>query len=403
MRGDRVRITEILRMIFVNLIQNKFKVLLTSLGIIIGTVTIILVIAIGRGGEKQIADQFSGMSAETVYINLQYSPTLDTESVEKIMPETLELMLEENPYLRDIYLRTILYESMVTEGGSSNVMLLGVTEGYLEISNFQMEAGEDFSPGDYEEAAKTVILGFSIAEKYYGTPESAIGKYVQLRGGTYRIAGVLKKEAEGLQGVNPDTSVIVPFATALEEGLGGEIGIPQAVGRVKDVEMIPKAMKRMKSTLDYVMEDSSVYAIEDAGSRIDAALQSARTMKLLLVSVAVIVFVVGGIGIMNVLFVSVKERTKEIGILKAIGTSRRDILLLFLLESVGIGVLGGLLGVLLSYVLFPLMAYTDIPIAVQADGAVIALAFAVFTAGIFGFYPAEKAAQLKPVDALNYE
>ena len=127
------------------------------------------------------------------------------------------------------------------------------------------------------------------------------------------------------------------------------------------------------------------------------------TMKMLLVSVAAIVFLVGGIGIMNVLFVSVKERTKEIGILKALGTSKKDILLLFLLESVEIGLFGGIVGVLVSFAAMPLMQRTGIAVSPSVEGWVIALFFAVGTAAVFGFYPAYKAAGLKPIDALTYE
>lgn len=167
--------------------------------------------------------------------------------------------------------------------------------------------------------------------------------------------------------------------------------------------MIDQAMTRLKSSLDYLLEDSTMYGIEDAGGRIEAALQSARTMKMLLVSVAAIVFLVGGIGIMNVLFVSVKERTKEIGILKALGTSKKDILLLFLLESVEIGLFGGIVGVLVSFAAMPLMQRTGIAVSPSVEGWVIALFFAVGTAAVFGFYPAYKAAGLKPIDALTYE
>lgn len=390
-------------MILVNLVQNKFKVLLTSLGIIIGTVTIILVIAVGRGGEKQIADQFTSMSAETLYINMQYAPSISPEKTEKLTPEILENILAENPYLKDIYMRAIEYQEVNIAGKKVNASLIAVTEGYGDISSFQIDQGEDFAQQDYENGTKLVVVGHSFAEKYFETPENAVGNLIEIKGYRYKIIGVLAKKSEGLQGVNPDDSIFIPFEAAEQEQLINAITIPQAVGRSVDTDTVQKAMKRIKSTLDYVMEDSSMYLIEDAGSRMDAATQSAKTMKLLLVSVAAIVFIVGGIGIMNVLFVSVKERTREIGILKAIGTSKRDILLLFLLESVGMGVFGGIVGVLLSYLAMPLMKYTQIPVVVSQDGLVIAFLFAVFTSTIFGFYPANKAAQLKPIDALNYE
>lgn len=151
------------------------------------------------------------------------------------------------------------------------------------------------------------------------------------------------------------------------------------------------------------MTEASAYSVSDAGTWIEAATASATTMKLLLVSVAVIVFVVGGIGIMNVMFVTVKERTKEIGILKALGAKEKDILFQFLLESFCIGVFSGAVGVALSFPAIALMAFTEIPVWPSWDGKVLACVFAVATSTLFGFYPAYKASLLMPVQALAEE
>lgn len=179
---------------------------------------------------------------------------------------------------------------------------------------------------------------------------------------------MLEKKSEGLQGLSPDVTVFLPYLTAQEDGLFQDYSLPQAVGLALNTGVIDKAKARLKSTLDYLLDDITMYSIEDAGSRIDAALESARTMKMLLISVAAIVFLVGGIGIMNVLFVSVKERTREIGILKAIGAAKRDILLQFLLESMGIGLFGGIVGVLLGYAAMPIMRLTSIAVVPSVGG-----------------------------------
>ncbi|PKM51680.1 MAG: ABC transporter permease [Firmicutes bacterium HGW-Firmicutes-7] len=398
-----MRLIEILRMIGINLVQNKSKVLLTSLGIIIGTLTIILVIAIGQGGEEQIAAQFSNMSAETIYINMSYSPNLNYETVSHLNEEHLKQIKEENSYLRMIYLRAISYKMVTIKGDKKNFTIVGVTEGYSEISNLLITQGNDFSEEDMLDAKRVVVLGYNIASEAFFEPENAIGEFIRIGDYQYEIIGVLEKKSEGLQGFSPDESIIIPFSTAENNDLFDKYAIPQAVGLVISTKEIKQAINRIQSTLDYMLEDSSMYVIEDAGGRIDAATASARMMKMLLISIATIVFVVGGIGIMNVLFVSVKERTKEIGVLKALGTSKRDILLQFLLESVGIGVFGGIVGVAMSYVALPFMKYTDIPVAASINGQIVALIFAVTTAGLFGFYPAYKASELKPIDALNYE
>ncbi|MEG2843039.1 MAG: FtsX-like permease family protein, partial [Ruthenibacterium sp.] len=151
------------------------------------------------------------------------------------------------------------------------------------------------------------------------------------------------------------------------------------------------------------LENSSFYVVEDAGSRIDTATKSARTMSMLLISVALIVLTVGGIGIMNVLFVTIKERTREIGVLKALGCPAKEILMQFLLESVFIGVIGGVAGIMVSGIGLWLMQYFEMPLAPSLQGVCIAFLFAVFTSAAFGFYPAYQASRLKPVDALSYE
>lgn len=398
-----MRLSETLRMIGINLVQNKSKVLLTSLGIIIGTLTIIMVIAIGRGGEEQIARQYSNMSAETVYVNVSFGQDMDMSAIPKLKPEYIETILEENSYLKGMYLRSTTSKEAFFGREKKYINVAAVTNGYAEISNLPISAGADFSDTDQEEGHQVVVLGADIAKENFGSEEEAVGQSIRIGDHSYEIIGVLEKKSEGLQGLSPDSTVFMPYQTALTNELLDDFIIPQAVGLAQNTGVIEKAKARLKSTLDYLLDDSTMYAVEDAGSRIDAALESARTMKMLLISVAAIVFIVGGIGIMNVLFVSVKERTREIGILKAIGTSKFDILMQFLLESMGIGLFGGIIGVALSYAAMPLMKITEIAVSPSVGGQVAAMVFAVSTAAIFGFYPAYKASVLKPIDALNYE
>lgn len=390
-------------MIGVNLVQNKSKVMLTSLGIIIGTLTIIMVIAIGRGGEEQIARQYTNMSAETVYVNVSFGQDMDMTSIPRLKPEHIDTILDENSYLKGIYLRCTTSQEVMIGREKKQMNLAGVTGGYGEISNLPIETGADFSDADQEEGNRVVVLGADLAKENFGSAEDAVGETIRIGNYPYEVIGVLQKKSEGLQGLSPDATVFLPYLTAQEDEVFNDYSFPQAVGLAQDTKVIEKAKARLKSTLDYLLEDSIMYSVEDAGSRIDAALESARTMKMLLISVAAIVFLVGGIGIMNVLFVSVKERTREIGILKAIGTSKHDILLQFLLESMGIGLFGGMIGILLSYGAMPLMKLTDIAVVPSIGGKVAALLFAVSTSAIFGFYPAYKASVLKPIDALNYE
>ena len=377
-----MRLIETLRIVWINLMQNKFKVLLTSLGIIVGAVTIVMVIAIGKGGEAEIAGQFQGLSAETIYVNPDYSKMFgsgeDMSSLPKLTRKDMEQMLEENNYLQDITLRASYYADATVNGQKVSSQITGVLENYEKINNLAVVQGENISDADVENEARVAVIGDGLAQKYFKGPEDAVGKTIKAGEQQYRIIGVLERKGDGMQGVNPDDTIFIPFTTG-ERFLGDDYTIPQVVAMADNLGHVQAAMKQLQGTLNYILEDGSAYMLEDAGSRIDAAMESARTMNVLLISVATIVFIVGGIGIMNVLFVSVKEHTKEIGILKALGSSKKDIMTQFLLESVIISLFGGLAGVGLSYACMPLMDYTDIPVLPTIDGQVIALLFAVVT------------------------
>lgn len=399
-----MRFSETLRIVFVNIMQNKFKVLLTSLGIIVGAATIVLVIAIGKGGEDEVMKQFSGLSAETIYVNPDYSKS-SFDSSEKIPKLTVEIMnqiMDESTTLSAIDIRGNSYKESVVNGTKEQMAIAGVTEEYSKVSNLDVAYGENITDIDVEDYTNAAVIGDGLAKKYFMKAEDAIGSTIKVNNRTYIIKGVLERRGDGMQGLNPDETIFIPFSTASQYVFDNNT-LPQVVALASDLSLVKKAMTEIKDTLNYVLEDGSVYKLEDTGSRIKAATKSAKTMNLLLMSVATIVFIVGGIGIMNVLFVSVKERTKEIGILKALGSSKNDIMLQFLLESVIISIFGGGVGILVSHYIMPFMKYTDIPVTPSFNGKIMALLFAVVTGTLFGLYPAYKAAQLKPIEALSYE
>lgn len=209
-----MRLTETLRMIWTNLLQNKSKVLLTSLGIIIGTLTIILVIAIGKGGEEEVARQYSSMSAETIYVNVIYSDRLDFASIPRISTEHLAVILEENPYLEGIYLRTTLFQETRIGQKKKDLTIAAVTQGYSEISSLPIAEGTDFADADFEDGSRVVVLGNNVAQQNFTSPEAAVGESLVINNARYEIIGVLAKKSEGLQGLSPDDSVFLPLQTA---------------------------------------------------------------------------------------------------------------------------------------------------------------------------------------------
>lgn len=399
-----MRFVDTIRLVWLNIVENKGKALLTSLGIIVGSATIIMVIAIGKGGEAAVKKQFENLSAATIYINPNYSNEIkaDYDDYPRLTEENVDYLLDECSALFDMSLNMNGYKKVIMGGEETDVSIQGSTSNYHTVSNLPIEYGESFTETDLDDNSRVAVIGSGLAKKYFSSADNAVGNIIVINNRKYTIIGVLERKGDGIQGQNPDETIYIPYTTGqryvFEKGT-----IPRAIGLADDVKSVKDAITQLLSALDYIVDNANLLSITDAGSRIEAATESSRTMSALLLSVSVIVFIVGGIGIMNVLLVSVKERTKEIGILKALGSSQKEILIQFLLEATGISLFGGIVGAALSVVIMPLMKYTDLPVVPSVSGVVLAIFFALITGTLFGFYPAYQASKLNPIQALSYE
>lgn len=458
-----MRISEILRLVWLNLSQNKFKVVLTSIGIVVGSATIMMVIAIGTGGKEEVAEQFKNLNAGAIDVICDANSgsngfTMMTEggggaSVAFSMPaggergnrdssgagggmeapggmgggmdfgdmfgydrqsqssgeaitltsddcEDLALMV---PGIADT---TISYSASVpVEGGgldsASYYTVAGVQHNYAVISNLSMAIGDFLTEDHNVNKEKVCVLGAAVAKEIFGSAYDAYDGVVYIDDRPYIVSGVLSEMGTVASGISPDTSIFIPYDTGIKYITGDSIS-PTVTVIAQDVGQVDTVM----SNIETVLADSypnSAFTITDAGSKMEAASASDSTLTLLLISMAVIVFIVGGIGIMNVLLVSVKERTNEIGILKALGCSQKDILMEFLLEASCISLIGAVLGVLLSLGITPLVELIGVRVELSVQGALLSLVFGVMTGSIFGFQPACKASKLVPVAALNAE
>lgn len=297
------------------------------------------------------------------------------------------------------------YTTTSVEGGelenASYYTVAGVLDNYGSISNLTISVGEFLSEQNDESKEKVCVLGASVAAEIFGGASLAYEQEIYIDDRPYKVMGVLEEMGTVASGISPDTAIFIPYSTGIKYITGDNIS-PTVTVIAEDVNYIDTVIANVETVLADSYPNTE-FTISDAGSKMDAANASNDTLQLLLISMAVIVFVVGGIGIMNVLFVSVKERTNEIGILKALGCSRRDILLEFLLEAAFMSLVGAVIGVLLSLGITPIIEYFSVRVELSVSGAVLSLVFGVLTGSIFGFYPAYKASRLVPVVALNAE
>ncbi len=289
------------------------------------------------------------------------------------------------------------------EGGdlteAETYTVAGVYYSYYTVSNLSMAEGEFITDDESDSCLRVCVLGSSVAKELFGSAAEAYGETLYLDDRAYEIVGVLSSSSTVSGSITPDESIFVPYETGIKYITGEDIS-PVITVICNDVNLVDT----VKANVETVLEENystAEFTFSDASSKLEAAESSNEILTMLLSAMAVIVFIVGGIGIMNVLFVSVKERTGEIGILKSLGASRSTILFEFLFESAAISLIGGILGVGASFLVTPLVEYNGIRVEANINAWAAALAFSILTGTIFGFYPAWQASKLVPVEALN--
>jgi putative ABC transport system permease protein len=392
------------------LARNKLRAFLTMLGIIIGVGAVIAMVAIGEGAKATIQAQIASLGTNVLIVlpgsANQGGVRAGFGSVNTLVDGDAKAMARE--------IRAVAYASPVLRrpdqvvAGNLNwgTLAQGVSPEYQQIRDWQMAHGRFLHEGDVDSAAKVAVLGQTVARNLFGN-DDPMDALIRIRNVPFRVIGVLASKGQSSQGQDQDDIVMVPYTTMQKRLM--RITYVQSIvvsavsaERVQEAQQQITALLRQRHRIAQDREDD--FTIRNLSDITEAATTSARVMALLLGSVAAISLLVGGIGIMNIMLVSVTERTREIGIRMAVGARGRDIMLQFLVEAVVMAATGGIVGILLGIGSSEVLRqWAQWP--THIDPAIVAIAF-LFSGAVgvfFGFYPARKAASLDPIEALRYE
>lgn len=376
---------------------------LTTLGIIIGSLTIIIVISLGEGAKRDIAAQYSSMSVTTILINAPSSVDGEKSKLSEDDVEPIKLLPSVVTAVPQLSGRV----QMEYDGRSSNLSVLGSSPEVAKLANLVLSQGKFFTDEDNESHAKVAVIGATVAEELFGDRKAdVVGKTIMVGKKEFEVIGLLDYKGGSVGPTTIDDSIFVPYSSSYRYILGSS-GRFNMNAQAKSVEEIELAVEQISQSLRDShglkpgMNDD--FRVRDMGTTVASAINSSRTMSILLASVGIVVLLVGGIGIMNIMYVTVTERTHEIGVRKAIGAKDEYILIQFLLEAFILSLFGYIVGAIMSSVVYLALRKFAVSAIIVWWSYPLAF-FTTMTIGIFfGYYPAKKAASLNPIDALRYE
>ncbi len=403
-------IVAIIRIALRALARNKMRSSLTMLGIIIGVGAVIAMVGVGQGAQQAVQDQIAKMGSNVLMVG---SGTINRGGMhmgwgatKTLVIDDLRAILKECPAVRAAAPMSFTQGQVVYGNSNWYTRVQGSEPQIFEIRTWPVAQGSEFSESDVETAANVAVIGESVRKNLFGAVDP-IGEVIRIRSLPFKVVGVLSAKGQSGMGDDQDDTIIVPITT-LQKKITGETWLRMIVVSATSRETSYAAQQQMTALLRdrhrIRQGQDDDFFIRNLADIAELADQAGRVMTLLLASIASVSLVVGGIGIMNIMLVSVTERTREIGIRMAVGATEEDVQRQFLIEAVVLSCMGGAIGILVgmatSYLITNVLGWA---VLISATAVVTAVAFSMGVGVFFGFYPARKAAKLDPIEALRYE
>lgn len=388
-----MKFTQAIKMAFSSILSNKMRSFLTMLGVIIGVTAVITLISLGQGSTRRVTSQIESLGTNLIIINITggRNRSVTEEDLERI---------KNIPGVSGI--APVLSGGVTVKAGNKNTnsSLEATTPGYQQVRNTHVQLGRFLLQNDLDMRFRVAVVGVDVADELFGRRD-IVGEKISINGVEFSIVGILEEKGSSIAG-SDDNKVIIPLTTGQRLLRNTEVRTFYVSTQSPDV--VNQVVGEIQRFLTRKFNDESSFRVFNQTQLLSTINEATVTLTMMLGGIAGISLLVGGIGIMNIMLVSVTERTREIGIRKAIGAKRRDILIQFLIESAVLSGLGGVLGIMLGFVGVRFLSrILNIPAAISADVVLLATGFSVAVGVIFGLYPASKAASLNPIDALRYE
>ena len=395
-----MNVLESLSLAVKNIVSSKTRTLLTMLGIIIGVAAVIVIVGLGNGLEGYVSDSFSSMGTNTLTVMVLPRGSTRTMEVEDVYG----IVAENSQYL-DLCSPTASLSGSVKVGAdTTSSSVIGVSEDYFSIQGYEVSRGRGLQYSDIATRTKVCVVGAYLDQAYFGG--NAVGQTLRVGGQSLTIVGVLEQQADELEEGGADDCLFLPYSTASR--ISGRVS--SYVVTVPDEDFLSESKAALEDALYEFFESDDFYTVTSMSEMLETMTSMINLLVLVLAGIAAISLVVGGIGIMNIMLVSVTERTREIGIRKSLGAKERYIMQQFVIEAACTSALGGIIGILIGYGLSAaatrvVTSLMEATLTVSPSAGAVALAFGI-SVGIgilFGYLPAKKAAALNPIDALHYD